>query len=84
MVLRGKTIYYSSYKNKLRNSQEHVLLYIESNLNEINKDRLIAFQSKLTQIRNEKLYGSFFRANWIEHGERSSKYFCNFGKTTHC
>jgi hypothetical protein len=86
MEIRGKTISYSSYKQKIKNSHERTLLSeileIESNLNETNKEQLLALQNELINLRNEKLNGSFIRsrANWIEQGEKSTKYFCNLEK----
>ena len=47
-----------------------------------NKDRLSSLQSELENLRKEKLHGSFIRsrANWVDSGEKVTKYFCNLEK----
>ena len=58
------------------------LFQLENNLNEINKDRLTILNDQLENLRQEKLNGYFTRAraNWVENGERATKYFCNLEK----
>ena len=49
MAIHGKTISYSSHKMKERNNREQELilkiLYLESNLDELNKEMLLLKQS---------------------------------------
>ena len=56
----GETISFSSYKTKAKNQREkHIeneISFLETNLNETNKDRLSSLQSEL---RKEKLHCSF-------------------------
>ena len=86
MEIRGETISFSSYKTKAKNQGEkHIeneISFLETNLNETNKDRLSSLQSELENLRKEKLHGSFIRsrANWADSGEKVTKYFCNLEK----
>ena len=86
MEIRGETISFSSYKTIAKNQREkHIeneISVLETNLNETNKDRLSSLQSELENLRKEKLHGSFirFRANWVDSGEKVTKYFCNLEK----
>ena len=86
MEVRGKTISFSCYKNKERKNKEEdiqsEIIYIENNLNEDNKERLQALQRKLEEIRNIKLKGIVTRSRlqWVEQGEKLTKYFCNLEK----
>ena len=86
MEIRGKTISFSSYKTKKRNSEENSLLSkiqdIETNINEENKKTLSDLHSKLESIRTEKIRGHMIRsrAQWIDEGEKPSKFFCNLEK----
>ena len=86
MEIRGETISFSSYKTKAKNQREkHIekeISFLETNLNETNKDRLSSLQSELENLRKEKLHGSFIRsrANWVDSGEKVTKYFCNLEK----
>ena len=86
MEIRGETISFSSYKTKAKNHREKQIVneisFLETNLNETNKDRLSSLQSELENLRKETLHGSFIRsrANWVDSGEKVTKYFCNLEK----
>ena len=86
MEIRGETISFSSNKKKAKNQREkhneNEISFLETNLNETNKDRLSSLQSELENLRIEKLHGSFIRsrANWVDSGEKVTKYFCNLEK----
>ena len=86
MEIRGETISLSSHKIKTQNMRElflqNKISEIELNLNDSNKDELVNLQKELENIRNEKMNGYFIRsrANWIDNGEKITKYFCNLEK----
>ena len=86
MEIRGETISYSSHKAKTKCQREKniedEIVQLENNLNETNKDRLTILNDQLENLRQEKLNGYFTRAraNWVENGERATKYFCNLEK----
>ena len=86
MEIRGDTISYASYKKKERNNHENKLsseiLILETNLNELNKERLLLLQTELTEIRENRLNGCFVRSrsNWIDNGEKDTHFFCNLEK----
>ena len=86
MEIRGETISFSSLKIKTQNMTElflqNKISEIELNLNDSNKDELVNLQKELENIRNEKMNGYFIRsgANWIDNGEKITKYFCNLEK----
>ena len=76
----GETISFSSYKTKAKNQREkhteNEFSFLETNLNETNKDMLSSVQSELENVRKEKLHCSFIRsrANWVNSGEKVTKY----------
>ena len=82
MELRGQSISYASFKNKQRNNLEKDLInkitYLENNLNETNYGELDILKTELQDIRQEKLKGKLIRsrAEYIDKGERPTKYFC--------
>ena len=86
MELRGQSISYASFKNKQRNNLEKDLInkitYLENNLNETNYGELDILKTELQDIRQEKLKGNLIRsrAEYIDKGERPTKYFCGLEK----
>ena len=86
MELRGQSISYASFKNKQRNNLEKDLInkiaYLENNLNENNFGELDVLKTELHDIRQEKLKGYLIRsrAEYIDKGERPTKYFCGLEK----
>ena len=86
MELRGQSISYSSFKIKQRNNLEKDLInkitYLENNLNETNFGELDILKTELQDIRQEKLKGNLIRsrAEYIDKGERPTKYFCGLEK----
>ena len=83
MEIRGKTISYSSFKKKEQSKLENKLIedikILEANENMINSDILEDKRMELLDIRKLKLKGQQVRsrAQWIEDGEKPTKYFCN-------
>ena len=83
MEIRGKSISYSSYKKKEQSKLENKLIedikILEANDNMINSDILEDKKLELLEIRKIKLKGQHIRsrAQWIEDGEKPTKYFCN-------
>ena len=87
MELRGQSISYASFKNKQRNNLEKDLINkitnLENNLNENNFGELFVLKTELHDIRQENLKGNLIRsrAEYIDKGERQTKYFCGLEKT---
>ena len=83
MKIRGETIAYASRKKKLENLREKELeqqiLDHEKVLNNDNLQELHNLKQELQTIRETKIQGMVIRskANWINQGERVSKYFFN-------
>jgi c-di-GMP-related signal transduction protein len=84
VMLRAKTISYSSYKNKEKNKSES---HLEKQLSELyanngNETEIQDTESKLTQLREKKIQDIMTRAKakWRVEGERCSRYFCNLEK----
>ena len=80
--IRGKTIWYSSYKKKQEDKrQETLTAQITSLENQPNTDETILDNKKqeLLELRNKKMQGVLMRsrAKWIAEGEKPSKYFCS-------
>ena len=86
MELRGQSISYASFRNKQRNDLEKDLInkitYLENNLNENNFGELDVIKTELHDIRQEKIKGYLIRsrAEYIDKGERPTKYFCGLEK----
>lgn len=86
MEIRGKSISYASFKNKTRDSREKYLIKtiadLENNENEDNFELLENLKNELINIRQEKLKGHMIRsrAQYIDQGERPTKYFCALEK----
>ena len=86
MELRGQSISYACYKSKQRNNREKELIKnigeIEGCVNENNIDRLETLKTELFEIRQEKLKGHIIRskAQYIDKGEKPTKFFCGLEK----
>ena len=82
--IRGKTISYSSYKNKEKNKSESDLGKQVSELyaNNGKETEIQDTESKLTQLREKQIKGIMTRvkAKWRVGGEKCSRYFCNLEK----
>ena len=84
MEIRGKCISFSSYLAKRNRINEKNLIddikVLEENTT--NSELLIAKKAELEELRKQKIKGSIIRskANWIENGEKPTKYFCNLEK----
>ena len=83
MEIRGKTISYSSYKKKETDNREKEIIKeidkIEKSLNSDNIINLNILKEELLLLRKKKMDGHFIRsrAQFIEEGEKPSKFFCN-------
>lgn len=83
MEIRGKTISYATFKNKLQNETEKKLeneiKLLEQHADNESVKLIEEKQTELKNIRNHKLRGNYIRSRvkWIEEGEKPSKYFCN-------
>ena len=83
MEIRGKTISYATFKNKLQNETEKKLeneiILLEQNTDYESIKLIEEKQTELINIRNHKLRGNYIRSRvkWIEEGEKPSRYFCN-------
>ena len=85
MEIRGKTISYSTFKKKNEKIKENQLIHEIENLQNDLRDENIAtleFKSELEILRKTYLEGMIIRskAQYIEEGERNSKYFSNLEK----
>ena len=90
MEIRGNSIAYSSRKKKNRNAEEKKLAEeietIEQRLSESPSEELLQiYRTKkldLEKLREPNIRGMMVRsrANWVEHGEKPSKYFCQLEK----
>ena len=85
MEIRGKTISYASHKKKVENEKEkslnEKLADMESNNSMLEEDvlELERIRQELEQIRKKRVEGIAVRcrANWINEGEKPTRYFCN-------
>ena len=85
MEIRGKTISYASFKNKNREAREKNLKTIadmENNKTKDNGEQVEYLKNELVNIRHEKLKGHMVRsrAQYIDQGEKPTKYFCALEK----
>ena len=86
MEIRGKTISYSCYKKKETDKQEREIIEkidkLEQCLNSDNINTLNILNEELLTLRRKKMDGHFIRsrAQFIEEGEKPSKFFCNLEK----
>ena len=85
MEIRGKTISYSSHKQKTEREKEknlnEKLSTIEKNnpISEEDTTKIEEIRNELEQLRKKKIEGILVRsrANWINEGEKPTHYFCN-------
>ena len=85
LIIRDRTISYSSFKKKERDKREN---YLENTLHKLqlgqenNTQELNRVESELKKLREDKIMGIIMRttAKWNVDGERSTKYFCNLEK----
>ena len=80
--MRGKTISYSTHVNKKEKDREQELLNKISYLEKqpfIQNEQLYDMKRELEKIREKKMQGVMIRAKaqWIQEGEKPTKYFCN-------
>ena len=91
LEIRGMTISYASYKNKVNKLEEKQLISQIQLLEEINQNTctnsilleiLEEYRNKLESLRKIKIDGMILRsrANWIENGEKPTKYLCSLEK----
>ena len=84
--IRGETVKYSSKQRRLKNKQEKILTEIQ-NLEkaedtEENQNTIRIKQQELVNIRETKMKGHYIRSRvqWLQLGEKPSKYFCSLEK----
>ena len=85
MEIRGKSISYAAYRKKVQTEREKELnkrlLDIEEKTLLTNEDILIfeTTKNELEQFRKNRMEGVAVRckANWINEGEKPTRYFCN-------
>ena len=88
MEIRGKTIAYSSFKKRTeKEAEKNLLTEIENLENDIdnlgnNINKLENLKGELELMRSKKIEGLIIRskAQWISHGEKATRYFCNLEK----
>ena len=88
--IRGETIHFSSILKRKRDRKEENLIkdidHIEKNVNLLHIRTLLEDKkSELEDIRNEKLKGKMIRSRvqWLDEGERPSKFFCALENRNH-
>ena len=85
--IRGETVQYSSIKKKLDSKRESELmseierLEKEEHITE-NQIRLVEKQHQLIELREKSMKGHYIRsrAQWLQEGEKPTKYFCSLEK----
>ena len=82
MEIRASTLKYSANRKKNeQNEEKQTILEIQEleKDKEVNQEAISEKNEKLEMIRKNKLIGALIRsrANWIENGEKPTKYFCN-------
>ena len=91
LEIRGMTISYASHKNEVNKLKEKQLIPQIQLLEEITQNTctnsilleiLEEHKNKLESLRKSKIDGMILRskANWIENGEKPTKYFCSLEK----
>ena len=83
--IRGETIEFASIlKKKQLNAEKNLIANIKAlesvpQLNSINSELLLDKKAELEQLRNVKMKGQSVRSRlqWLQEGEKPSKYFCN-------
>ncbi|KAJ8026875.1 hypothetical protein HOLleu_31834 [Holothuria leucospilota] len=91
MNIRGKTISYSSFKKKSEIKREVYLLNEIDRVHSIYSDNIYlreycdSLEKELQHLREKKLKGSFIRSRveWVDEGEKPSKFFLNLEKRNH-
>ena len=91
--IRGHAIQYSKHRAKERIEKENHLqekyskakMEFERDPNNLNRDILNSAKEELELFYEEKVKGIIIRARarWLEHGEKSTKYFLNLEKRNH-
>ena len=87
MRIRGESIKFASNLKKMNDSQEKELKkdieILESN-SSLSREILDDKKQELEKLREHKLKGHLIRSrlNWLNEGEKPSKYFCNLEKKT--
>ena len=85
LMIRGKTISYSTYKKRSQNEREkqinEKLIQLYQNF-EANREEIGQLSTELSQIREDRIKGILLRAKvrWKVEGEKSTRYFCNLEK----
>ena len=85
LMIRGKTISYSTYKKRSQNEREkqinEKLIQLYQNF-EANTEEIGQLSTELSQIREDRIKGILLRAKvrWKVEGEKSTRYFCNLEK----
>ena len=86
LLMEIKSISYASFKNKQINKRENILIKqieeLENSTDDRNIEHLENLKTELYDIRNDKLKGFMIRskAQYIDQGEKSTKYFCGLEK----
>lgn len=86
MEIRGKSISFSSFKKKERDIREKDMIKaiadLENNETEDKLEQIENLKNELINIRQEKLKGHMVRsrAQYIDEGEKPTKYFCALEK----
>ena len=80
MEIRGVTIFYSAYKKRSKTKKKNIFLQ-EIDALELNSTidfNILSEKNALENHCKEKLQGHIIRsrAQWIEQGEKPSRYFC--------
>ena len=85
--IRGETIKYSSKQKRLKDNQENRLLSEIQSLEQAedipeNQNTIRIKQQELLNIRENRMKGHFIRSRvqWLQMGEKPSKYFCSLEK----
>ena len=81
MEIRSSTLRFAAKKKREENNIESELIKDIERLEEnkaLNEAEIVTKKESLENIRKKKLMGSLIRsrANWIENGEKPTKYFC--------
>ena len=83
LKIREKTISYSSFKkktdSKFEKELEDKIKNLSDNLDESDVEKLETLKIELQQLRDKRTEGMIIRSRvqWLQHGEKPSKYFCN-------
>ena len=88
MEIRGATISYSTFKKKHESNEEKQLMKDIDGLEsekDLSLEKICILEEKRTQLQNlreKKINGMIIRSRiqWIQEGEKTSRYFCNLEK----